>query len=253
MEQREPHTFLMSGTKKNQANINTILTTTSSTIHPSGTAYIPSSKDATLKNNFNNLQYINSTKPSEEIPIMPGTDLYSSVVGGGRKSAVFSTSMTRDFDMAQFKRSCKSTVNVHRFNGKRARHFKTYVTAHMPEDKPDDVIIQVGGNDLPSKSTVLEIANNIVEAGIVCRTLGAKRVMVSSVLPRSDFHLQLKRQELNKVLESLCELNNFIYIPNKTLVLSKHICHDGVHLNDSGSKLLQDTFLEYLNFNCLNA
>ena len=70
---------------------------------------------------------------------------------------------------------------------------------------------------------------------------------MSGVLPSSDFHLQLKRQELNTVLESLCDLNNFIYIPNKTLVLSKHICHDGVHLNDSGSKLLQDTFLEYLN------
>ena len=117
----------------------------------------------------------------------------------------------------------------------------------MPEDKPDDVVIQAGGNDLPTKATVLEIANNIVEAGIVCRSLGAKRVMVCSVLPRSDFYLQLKRQELNKVLESLCELNNFIYIPNKTLPLSQHICHDGVHLNDSGSKLLQDTFSEYLN------
>ena len=181
------------------------------------------------------------------LPVVPGTQLYSSVVDGSRKSTVFSTSMTRDFDMAQFKSSCKSTVNLHRFNGKRARHFKTYVTAHMPEDKPDDVIIQVGGNDLPTKATVQEIANHIMEAGIVCRQLGAKRIMVSGVLPRSDFHLQLKRQELNKLLQSLCGLHNFIYIPNKTLVLSKHICHDGVHLNDSGSKLLQDTFLEYLN------
>ena len=117
----------------------------------------------------------------------------------------------------------------------------------MPEDKPDDVIIQVGCNDLPTKATVLEIANHIVEAGTVCCELGAKRIMVSSVLPRADFHLQLKRQELNKVLESLCDLNNFVFIHSKTLVLSKHICYDGVHLNDSGSKLLQDTFLEYLN------
>ena len=248
--QTEPDTHLIPGTRRNQTNINSVLTTSSCTIHPSGTAYIPSKNDVTLKNNFHNLQYMsNNNQQSDVIPVVPGTQLYSSVVGGSRKATVFSTSMTRDFDMIGFRRPCKSDVNLHKYNGKKARHFKTYVTAHLPEDKPDDVIIQCGGNDLPTKASVREIANEIIETGIVCRTMGVHRVMISSILPRGDFHLQLKRQELNQLLESLCEINKFIFIKNKTMVLSRHLDHDGVHLNDEGTKLLQETFVRCLNAN----
>ena len=117
----------------------------------------------------------------------------------------------------------------------------------MPEEKPDIVLIQAGGNDLPTKSTVLEIANDIIEAGIVCKQMGASKVLISSVLPRRDFHLQLKRHDLNNVLKSLCEVNNFTFIPNSKLVLSHHISNDDVHLSDLGTELLQDTFFSYLN------
>ena len=108
------------------------------------------------------------------------------------------------------------------------------------------MIIQCGGNDLPTKLSVMEIAEQIIETGIVCRELGVSTIMISSVLPRSDFYLQLKRQEL-KLLESLCSINGFVFIPNKSMALSKHIDFDGVHLNDAGSALLQNTFVEYLN------
>ena len=188
-----------------------------------------------------------TTHTSTTIPIRPGTDLYSKVVSGARKSAVFSTSMTRDFDHTDFRNKCNGEVSLHKYNGKKARHFKTYVTAHMPEEKPDSVLIQAGGNDLPTNATVLEIANHIIETGIVCKDMGASRIMISSVLPRRDFHLQLKRQELNKLLESLCEIHNFVFIPNTKMTLSTHISNDGVHLNDVGTQLLQDTFVEYLN------
>ena len=149
--------------------------------------------------------------------------------------------------MVELRNDSDSEVNLHRYNGKKARHFKTYVTAHIPEEKPDVVIIQCGGNDLPTNSSVMEIAEQIIETGIVCRELGVSTIMISSVLPRSDFYLQLKRQELNKLLESLCEINGFVFIPNKGMALSEHIDFDGVHLNDAGSTLLQNTFVEYLN------
>ena len=124
---------------------------------------------------------------------------------------------------------------------------KTYGRAHLPGEKPDVVLIQAGGNDLPTKSTVLQIANDIIEAGIVCKEMGASKVLISSVLPRRDFHLQLKRHELNNVLKSLCEFNNFTFIPNKKMVLSQHISDDDVHLSELGTELLQETFTCYLN------
>ena len=117
----------------------------------------------------------NNNQPTGVAPVVrPGTDLYSDVVGGTRKATVFSTSMTRDFNMSEFRRSCKADVRLHKYNGKHARHFKTYVAAHLPEDKPDNVIIQCRGNDLPTKPSVFEIANQIMDAGIVCGAMGVK-------------------------------------------------------------------------------
>ena len=219
--------------QQNPLNVNRVLSTLSNTVHPSGTAYIPSKKHTSLPNSFSNLQYVNNSSYSQvqkDLPIRPGNKLYSNVVSN-RKAAVFSTSMTRDFNIAKFRRDCQGEVNLHKFHGKKARHFKTYVRAHLPEEKPDVVLIQAGGNDLPTKSTVLEIANDIIEAGIVCKQMGASKVLISSVLPRRDFHLQLKRHDLNNVLKSLCEVNNFTFIPNSKMVLSQHISNDAlVHL-----------------------
>ena len=235
--------------QQNSMNVKQLLSTSSNTVNPSGTAYIPSKKHTFLPNNFSNLQYVNNSphlQVQKELPIRPGHKLYSNVVSN-RKAAVFSTSMTRDFNIAKFRRDCKGEVNLHKFHGKKARHFKTYVRAHMPEEKPDVVLIQAGGNDLPTKSTVLQIANDIIEAGIVCKEMGASKVLISSVLPRRDFHLQLKRRELNSVLKSMCEVHNFTFISNERMVLSQHISSDDVHLNELGTELLQNTFVSYLN------
>ena len=119
----------------------------------------------------------------------------------------------------------------------------------MPEDSPDVVLIQAGGNDLRTKDTPIEIAQSIIEAGIECKNLGAMKVLISSVLPRSDFHLQLKRHAVNQLLQGLCEIHNFIFISNDFLKLSKHICYDGVHWNEMGTVLLQNTFMQFLNMN----
>ena len=111
------------------------------------------------------------------------------------------------------------------------------------------MLIQAGGNDLTTKATASDIANSIIEAGIVCKNMGATKVLISSVLPRMDFHLQLKRHDVNKLLQGLCEIHNFVFIPNDFMKLSKHISTDGTHLNDLGTVLLQNTFTQYLNSN----
>ena len=187
--------------------------------------------------------------PPVNTPIVPGNATYSDAVTGINKATIFSTSMCRDFNLEKLKTNCKSRVTLTKFNGKLAKHFKTYVTAHMPEDSPDVVVIQAGGNDLRTKERPVEIAKSIIEAGIVCKNLGATKVLISSVLPRSDFHLQLKRHDVNQLLQGLCEIHNFIYIPNDFMKLSEHISYDGVHLNESGTVLLQNTFTQYLNLN----
>ena len=76
-------------------------------------------------------------------------------------------------------------------------------------------------------------------------------ICISSILPREDFFLQLRRKELNDILRSLCDIYDFIFIDNDRgvdkIILSEHIDRDGVHLNTLGSEVLAHKFGSVLN------
>ena len=235
---------------------NYVWSSLSQTTHPSGTGYIPSKNDTALNemNKFQSIQFIENSSFSGQattnssLPLVPGPNLYSQTVKGYSKRVnIFSTSMTRSMDLQKLNDGyVGDRVNIHRFHGKKAHHFKHYIPIHMAEDKPDICVVLAGGNDLPGKTTVLDIANSIIEAGITCKNHGASQVMISSVLPRSDFFCQLKRHDLNTLLKELCIIHNFIFVNNYNMSIND-LCYDGVHLSKAGSDKLQSNFLFYLN------
>lgn len=209
---------------------------------PPPTVYTPS-----------NLHPLNN---SRTIPIVPGTDLYSTVVSSGQqdsikaseKTSIFSSSITRDIKQREFNKLYKGqNAFIHKFHGGKIHHIKNYVPIHMDEDKSDNVVVLAGGNDLSGKATIPKIANDIIEAGLASKLKGASKVYIGSVLPRSDFHHQIKRHELNNLLKNLCVVNNFIYLNNDNINLREHLHYDGVHLNSTGSALLQKNLLSHLN------
>ena len=236
------------------SNNNYVWSSLSRTTHPSGTGYIPSKNDTALNemNKFHSIQFIENSsfsgQTNSSLPLVPGPNLYSQTVKGYSKRVnIFSTSMTRSMDLQKLNDGyVGDRVNLHRFHGKKAHHFKHYIPIHMAEDKPDICVVLAGGNDLPGKKTVLDIANSIIEAGITCKNHGASQVMISSVLPRSDFFCQLKRHDLNTLLKELCIIHNFIFINNYNMSIND-LCYDGVHLSKAGSDKLQSNFLFYLN------
>ena len=91
----------------------------------------------------------------------------------------------------------------------------------------------------------------IMDIAMMCKKYAVSNICVSSVLPRGDFHLQLRRRELNNSLRSLCDLYNFTFIDTdhgeNRIVLSEHIDYDGVHLNTLGSEVLAQRFGSVLN------
>ena len=159
-------------------------------------------------------------------------------------------------------RYVNGTASIHRFHGGKARHIKHQISTHLDEEWPDIVVIQCGGNDLPTSrqnpKPILEIANHIMDIVEVCRTYDVKEIIVCSVLPREQAFLQLRRKELNDVLRELCFVQNVHFLDNdrqmvkeRNIVLSQHIDGDGVHLNGEGSDLLRDNIVDLLNsFDC---
>ena len=111
------------------------------------------------------------------------------------------------------------------------------------------VIIQTGGNDLsplPGKKALptADIAKSIIEVGTVCKQFDAQHVLIGGVTTRSKEYEQRRCQELNEVLEGMCKLNGFTFIDNSTIT-TEHL-YDGVHLNNNGSKVLADNYLNAL-------
>ena len=69
-------------------------------------------------------------------------------------------------------------------------------------------------------------------------------MFIGGVITRKVFYMQKRCEELNKVLENLCKINNFIFIDNSN-IHTGHL-YDGVHLNDEGTSILANNYLDAL-------
>ena len=128
---------------------------------------------------------------------------------------------------------------------------KNIARKKVEKEKPDVVVLQVGGNDLHTLTrsvdpfSPIHIAQEIMGAGKHCGRFGA-RVAISAVLPRLEFHRDIT-WELNLLLRGLCEVNNFTFIDQSSIVADQHLLKDGVHLNAIGTSLFAGNILTCLN------
>ena len=166
------------------------------------------------------LQFVNN---SADIPLVPGPELYSTIVQKNRenvtkqteKTIIISTSITKGIDSDEFGRLYNGQeCHFRRFPGGKMNFIKEYAKSHFEKEMPDTVVIVCGGNDLSSKKTVPQIANRIIDVGIMAKMHGVSKVVISSV-----FHYQLNRHWLNKLLRDLCVANNFCFLNNNNIFL----------------------------------
>jgi hypothetical protein len=208
-------------------------------------------------NRFHDIRYVNNNPETEDeedtVCSSSSDDEYhrSQPPPQHQKTIIFSTSITRDIDYVRFNECYESGhARFQKWHGGRAKHMKHYVTTHMLEEKPDTVVIQAGGNDLRTTrnnpTPALRVANDIMDIGLACKKKGASRVCISGVPIRKAKFLQERAKEVNELLVSLCQVNNFTYIDNSEIDL-ECLHKDGVHLNHEGTKLLANNYLDCLN------
>ena len=162
---------------------------------------------------------------------------------------IFSTSITKGINVKDFNQDyVNGTAEFQLFRGKKANHIKNYMKSHVELEKPDRVVIHMGGNDLPSGPNMSpmpidELANHIIEAGEICSRSGVREVFIAGVTSRPG--LQKRCFSLNDRLEEMCGRRNFTFIKNENISLS-HL-YDGVHLSKAGSRILQSNYLRALD------
>ena len=159
---------------------------------------------------------------------------------------IFSTSITKGIDGNTFNGVYEfGNSRFQKWHGGRVRHIKRYIDSHLEDEKPNTVILQMGGNDLPLRETPInDIANDIMEAAQKARVAGVEHVFIGGVTIRSQAYAKTRGEDLNIALQEMCEANDFVFIDN-TEIIKKHL-YDGVHINKEGSAILANNYLKAL-------
>ena len=130
-------------------------------------------------------------------------------------------------------------VKVKRFPGSTVDDLSHHIIPIIRK-KPTNMIIHIGTNDAPS-STSREIQDNLLKLkALVNEKLPQYKVWLSTPTLRTDNGKATLT--VSQLVNHLLNLN--IDVIDNRNIKSRHLSRKGLHLNDSGSKLLARNFLE---------
>ena len=113
--------------------------------------------------------------------------------------------------------------------------------------KPDSIIIHVGTNSLRNSNSSRECADEIVDIGRMVDQEGIS-VAISGLTARADDNDLAKRvKEVNKILRKFCRQNEWGFIDHNNITTDQHLNRSRLHLNRSGTSLLSQNFISYIN------
>ena len=216
--------------------------------------------------------YVEDSRSQPPQRIVPGEHLYSEVThvrdprnnreNNGttppkeaikdKKTLIFSTSITKHFDEGLFDAAyVHGFAQFQRWPGGTAEFIKHYVEPHLQREKPDTVVIQIGGNDMHradknDPATITAIANDIIDTALVCRANGVRHIFVGGVAVRRPKWMWNIIKDLNGALEGLCELYNLTFYSNSDITTRD--LYDGTHLNGNGVHKMASNMVDSLNY-----
>lgn len=85
---------------------------------------------------------------------------------------------------------------------------------------------------------------------IIQNTMSAKVIVIGIIMPPSkvlcrSYNFKANVEEYNRILLQLAKKTGSIFIDiNQLLDANRHLCHDGIHLNKQGNKLLAEIIHE---------
>ena len=154
-------------------------------------------------------------------------------------TAILGDSMVKDIKSWKMSRSTHKVVVKH-FSGAKTKDMKSYVIPTV-EQKPDNIILHTGTNDLKTIDKPEEITMKILNLAMTCKT-DRNSVFISGIVPRFD-KLNEKASKVNSILRHECSVRNICFIDNKHISPRFHCNRSGLHLNYYGTRKLQETFL----------
>ena len=180
--------------------------------------------------------------------LIPGYTKYNEAVRFGRKAYVLGTSMVKGIRRNEFN-SClkKCNTRFRPFIGATIKQMETYVKPIIQDDTPDVVILHIGCNDISNKNmSANDIAEGIINIGRYCKEHNVNNVTISSLICRSQKHLQHRVNAVNTMLMNRCKNYGLGYIDNSNIEVG-FLAQDRLHLNEIGKSCLANNFINFIN------
>ena len=144
--------------------------------------------------------------------------------------------------------SQKYIVKVRPFFSPKTIDMLDYIKQTQRNFNPDVYLLHVGTNDLSSNKSPEHISLDILNLANSLK-LDNNTVVVSSIVPRDDENK--KANEINIILEELCNANNVGMISHRNInprhLDKRHLNRSRLHLNDAGVSLFVRNFRDFLN------
>lgn len=91
------------------------------------------------------------------------------------------------------------------------------------------------------------IAEEIIKLGNICKQYCVNCRIISSIFTKTNLSLTKLIRKLYERLNILCKDSNFHYLLNDNITRN-YLVEDGIHLNDNGTHILAENFVDFINF-----
>ena len=165
-------------------------------------------------------------------------------------TVIFSDSMPKGIKMYEFnKHLTNGRALMKSFGGATSRELACYIMPTLEDYEFVNAIIHVGIIDILKDSSAISfefLANNIKKMVHSCRRHGILNISISGLVECEKADI-MKMMELNSMLKNICNVNNLSFIDN-TNIANFHLSRrDGIHLIESGKRILANNFIKNIN------
>ena len=156
-----------------------------------------------------------------------------------RTTVIFGDSLLKNVRGWELKKRCHKNeqIYVKCFPGATTTDLKSYCIPSIEKD-PECIVLHIGTNDLKSKKSEVDIAEEIVNLAKSVKNKDIE-VKISGLVPRGD-GLEARRSKVNPVLRDLCNENEIELIEHLNIDPEKHLNNSKIHLNRHGDLILEN-------------
>ena len=160
---------------------------------------------------------------------------------------ILGDSMLKQLDVNRVRRSIDSNkrVIIRTFSVATIEDMKHYVERTLKRN-PKAIIIHAGTNNIP-RDRPEEIVSKLNDLGQHIEFNSKCRVIISSLITRSNDNLNTKITTTNNLLANLCSKNNWLFI-NHININKSHLNASGLHLNTRGTFTLAKNLSDCINY-----